>query len=500
MLRGLFFITIGETTHYVYAGGQRVRKVCYDTATDKVKYERIYLGAHEIYREYDSSENLDLERITHHVSDDQGTVALIEVKTISGGVATDDITRTIAYRYQFTDHLDSACIEINEDQDVISYEEYYAFGATAYAMHTSDTDVSQKRYKYVHKERDDETGLYYYGARYYAAWLCRFVSVDPLKDKFPYYTTYQYAGNKPIVAVDLQGLQEDPKVENYGGIPYAQYFRNESPITMGIIEGLAEMYDETVQYFGEDLWKMETHINTAQTFISMTSNPLLLSRIDNAYGTNLLERKMSINYSIVETVKEIPTWGKYEWSKAGTKFTVGTAISFVGDKGASKLWQATKLHKITRIVPDLPNVPNSSKKYSFSPEFDNNPLPNRTFSQPFDAAKGGLKQLQSTFDDLAETHLLSKYRKLDPNLKAGYTGSFKTGKVGNPNKATFGDPIDLNKFDVDYWIESDILYKKFGGNLKADVEFRKILSETPGFEGLKPNKQGFSIKFKPSSK
>ena len=115
------------------------------------------------------------------------------------------------------------------------------------------------------------------------------------------------------------------------------------------------------------------------------------------------------------------------------------------------------------------------------------------------AASGVFGQLQRKFDELAEAQLLPKYRALDPNLKWGYTGSFKTGKVGNPSKPTFGQPIDLSKFDVDVWIESDILYKKFGSNLRADVEFRKLLSKTPGFEGLKPNKQGFSIKFKPSS-
>jgi RHS repeat-associated protein len=54
----------------------------------------------------------------------------------------------------------------------------------------------------------NETGLYYYVARYYAAWLCRFVSVDPLKDEYPYYTPYQYAGNKPITFIDLDGLEE----------------------------------------------------------------------------------------------------------------------------------------------------------------------------------------------------------------------------------------------------------------------------------------------------
>ena len=120
-------------------------------------------------------------------------VALLEVKTVEGGTPIGEAVRSKVTRYQYTNHLDSAALELDESAKIISYEEYHPFGTTAYFIHSDSTDVSQKRYKYVHKERDDETGLYYYGARYYAPWLCRFVSVDPLKDKHPFYTTYQYA-------------------------------------------------------------------------------------------------------------------------------------------------------------------------------------------------------------------------------------------------------------------------------------------------------------------
>ena len=44
--------------------------------------------------------------------------------------------------------------------------------------------------------------------RYYAAWLCRFVSCDPLQFEYPHYTPYQYAGNKPITYIDLDGAEE----------------------------------------------------------------------------------------------------------------------------------------------------------------------------------------------------------------------------------------------------------------------------------------------------
>jgi hypothetical protein len=110
------------------------------------------------------------------------------------------------------------------------------------------------------------------------------------------------------------------------------------------------------------------------------------------------------------------------------------------------------------------------------------------------------QSLQLRFEYLAEKELLPKYRAIDPNLEAGYTGSFKTGRVGNPKKPTFGQEIDHSSFDIDYWIKSDVLRYKFGPRLVGNRAFRATLSKTPGFEGLRPGKKGFSILFKPQNK
>ena len=112
-------------------------------------------------------------------------------------------------RYQLTNHLGSASIELNETGEIISYEEYHPFGTTSYRSGRSEVEVSLKRYKYVFKELDNETGLYYYGMRYYAAHIARFISVDPLQFEYPIYTPFQYAGNKPISYIDLDGAEED---------------------------------------------------------------------------------------------------------------------------------------------------------------------------------------------------------------------------------------------------------------------------------------------------
>jgi len=157
-------------------------------------------------------EVLDTERTTLHVMDDTKTVALVETLTFDNGNTPNEVT----IRYQYDNHLGSACLELDQNAEIISYEEYHPFGTTSYRSGRTETEVSLKRYKYVGKERDEETGLYYYGARYYAAWLCRFVSVDTLQHDYPHYTPYQYAGNKPISYIDLDGLEETkPKSNNY---------------------------------------------------------------------------------------------------------------------------------------------------------------------------------------------------------------------------------------------------------------------------------------------
>ena len=55
---------------------------------------------------------------------------------------------------------------------------------------------------------------YDYGFRIYDPSIARFLSVDPLTASYPWYTPYQFAGNKPIVAIDLDGLEEAAPSKN----------------------------------------------------------------------------------------------------------------------------------------------------------------------------------------------------------------------------------------------------------------------------------------------
>ncbi|MBD2114977.1 MULTISPECIES: SpvB/TcaC N-terminal domain-containing protein [Cyanophyceae] len=201
----------GGTVHYVYdASGQRVRKI--HQHNGNTAEERIYLGGFEIYQKRISSKP-ELERKTLHIMDDQRRIALVETKTFEikeNGTGGEVASPKSVIRYQLDNHLGSASLELDETGAVVSYEEYYSYGSTSYQAGRSVAEVSLKRYRYIGKERDEETGLNYHEARYYASWLGRWVSCDPIgiTDGVNY---YGFVRNNPIRLHDPTGTQSvDP--------------------------------------------------------------------------------------------------------------------------------------------------------------------------------------------------------------------------------------------------------------------------------------------------
>ncbi|HRF82546.1 MAG TPA: RHS repeat-associated core domain-containing protein, partial [Flavobacteriales bacterium] len=141
---------------------------------------------------------------TLHVMDGRSRIATIRV-----GTDVEDPTPTV--KFNLEDHLGTSSVTVASNAMLINREEYYPFGDTCFGA------FAKKRYRYVGKEKDNETGLYYYGARYYAAWTCRFVSVDPLADKYMYLTPYNYAANDPIGDFDIDGQQNNKSAQDGGG-------------------------------------------------------------------------------------------------------------------------------------------------------------------------------------------------------------------------------------------------------------------------------------------
>jgi RHS repeat-associated protein len=178
----------------------RTRKVIkLRDGTEKV---RLYLGNVEFYRVY-SGNTITHERQSLHVTDGDRRIALFERTTTESSQPTTAV-QPLNTRYQLGNHLGSAVLELDEGAQIISYEEYHPYGTSAYRYGRTNTEVEEKRYRYSGKERDAETGLYYYGARYYMGWLGRWVSCDPIgvEDNI---NIFIYLNNNPLTFIDPDG-------------------------------------------------------------------------------------------------------------------------------------------------------------------------------------------------------------------------------------------------------------------------------------------------------
>ena len=200
-------LTGGGWAYYNYdSEKQRTRK--YLERQSNIVEERIYLDGMEIYRRWNNDQLVE-EIETHHLMVDEQRVLMVE-----DVLSTDNnmLTEGILYRYHYSNHLSSVALELDEQARIISYEEYHPYGTSAYHAKNSDIKAAAKRYRYTGKERDEETGLNYHGARYYTAWLGRWCSCDPIgiADAL---NVYEFAHLNPIRFIDINGTNAIERLE-----------------------------------------------------------------------------------------------------------------------------------------------------------------------------------------------------------------------------------------------------------------------------------------------
>ena len=201
----------GGLAFYAYDSSKKRTRKRIDKQNSTTGYwERIYLEGYELYRRYSAVDSTTpVEEIeSHHVFEGKQRVLLVEDVITSGSFGLPrkgfTVTPQTLFRYQYSNHLGSVSLELNEQAQIISYEEYHPYGTSAYRAVQSAIEVAPKRYRYTGMERDEESGLSYHTARYYLCWLARWASADSagLVDG-P--NIYCYVRDNPITRNDTNG-------------------------------------------------------------------------------------------------------------------------------------------------------------------------------------------------------------------------------------------------------------------------------------------------------
>jgi RHS repeat-associated protein len=179
-------------------------------------------------------------------------------------------------KYELTNHLGNVLSVITDRRlyekgddgsqyfvpDVVSATDYYPFG---WAMPGRTYTAASYKYGFNGKENDNEVkgegNQQDYGMRIYDPRLGRFLSVDPLAKSYPFYTPYQFAGNRPINSIDMDGGEPKDAYKGWNAFSWGQLYRSK-----GFDENFYTVRDNTtkqdwyvtskqVNLFGDKIYK-----------------------------------------------------------------------------------------------------------------------------------------------------------------------------------------------------------------------------------------------------
>ena len=243
------------------------------------------------------------------------------------GYIPTDTTNTEEIFFYHSDHLGSTSYITDAKANITQFDAYLPYGELLVDEHTSSEDMP---YKFNGKELDQETGLYYYGARYMNPVTSLWYGMDPMADMNPNFSPLCYVFNNPLGFIDPTGMiGEQPDGWS---------------ITGNFIKGLGESVTSTVK----GLWSIAQHpINTLENIGNAIIHP-------------------QKTYNAIETSVE-KTYDNYTRGNGNVKANIAgkvigeVALSFVG---GSAIKAVAKLGKTSKAIHTAEQITSVAKKTS----------------------------------------------------------------------------------------------------------------------------------------
>ena len=210
--------------------------------------------------------------------------------------------------------------------------------------------TANSTYTFSAKEKDSETGLSYFGSRYYSSDLSVWLSVDPMSDKYPSLSPYTYCADNPVKLTDpdgrwIPGLDEDYNIT---------VTKEEGDDFNSFREFMGPGYsDEEIKNMFDDL--QGDKINLTKSYGGVFQR--MTNALNNAYGDP--EFLGADNYNCWGAALNLTSG--YELTKR-TSYTLGSGID-TEDKFDELL---TKYY--TQVSPEMASVGKTVLRYGFTPD------------------------------------------------------------------------------------------------------------------------------------
>ena len=175
------------------------------------------------------------------------------------GYIPNDTTKEETFFYH-SDHLGSTSYITDDHANITQYDAYLPYGELLVDEHSSSEDLP---YKFNGKQFDEETGLYYYGARYLNPVTSLWYGVDPLVEKYASMGGYVYTLDNPVKLVDTDG-----RIVNY---PKNQRTKR------------------TKVYYKKDVVSSPHGSSTAQAIMAFATSSIIVLGADDATGIGTVD-------------------------------------------------------------------------------------------------------------------------------------------------------------------------------------------------------------------
>ncbi len=165
--------------------------------------------------------------------------------------------KRLTHNFYLKDHLGSIRAILNGNNILVQSQDgvYPDFTGNVWGFLSRSWDTTSTRYKFTGKERDNESGYDYFGARYFNSRTAVWLSTDPLFEKHIQFTPYNYVLGNPMILIDPDGridVPEEyknlyPKLYSYLENKFEKNVTGDTKIMNAFMESTGMLVEDTIK-------------------------------------------------------------------------------------------------------------------------------------------------------------------------------------------------------------------------------------------------------------